>query len=213
LPLPYSDIPQIFALLIGINKYKNPEIRELFGCVNDCNNVRNYLTSCLGVPEGHIVVLTNEAATRHAILSNFESHLVQNSRIKKGDAILFYYAGHGSRIGGPSGWLTSDDKIEMISSYDERTPDSTGKFIHGIPDLTINALMRILAFYKGDNIVRALSSHLYFSCVYIHHRRPYSMRAMQVAFHETLVGFDFYSLRLHVSLMNLIAISGSGQVY
>jgi uncharacterized caspase-like protein len=155
-PLPYSDVVQMYALLIGINKYKNPEIQGLSGCLNDCNNMREYLISRLGVPESHIVVLTNEAATRHAILSNFESHLVQNPRIKKGDAIMFYFAGHGCRVGGPSGWLTSDDQIEMISPYDERTTDSTGELIHGVPDLTINALMRILAFYKGDNIVRAL---------------------------------------------------------
>ena len=154
-PLPYSDAPQTFALLIGINKYKSAEFRELFGCVNDCNNMRNYLTSRLGVPASHIKVLTNGAATRQAILSNFENHLVQNPQIKKGDAIIFYYAGHGSRIEAPSGWPTNDGKIETFCPYDERTQDSNDKYIHGIPDRTVDALTRRLAFYKGDNIVRA----------------------------------------------------------
>jgi Caspase domain len=156
-PLLCSDAPQAFALLIAINKYKNPEIRELSGCVNDCNKMRNYLTSRRGVPESHIIVLTNEAATRQAILSNFESHLVQNPRIKKGDAIIFYYAGHGSRVEAPSGWFTGDNKMETICPYDERTRNSTDELIHGIPDRTIDALFRRLASHKGDNIVRALS--------------------------------------------------------
>ena len=117
--------------------------------------MRNYLTSRCGAPESHVVVLTNEAATRHGILSNFENHLVQNPRIKKGDAIIFYYAGYGSRIDAPSGWFTGDNKVDTICPYDERTQDSNDKFIHGIPDRTIDALMCRLASHKGDNIVRA----------------------------------------------------------
>jgi hypothetical protein len=154
--LRYSDERQIFALIIGINKYKNQEIPELSGCVNDCNNILHFLTSYLCVPQDHIVVLTNEAATRHAILSSFENHLIQNSRIKKGDAMLFFYAGHGSRVEAPSGWLAGDGMIETICPCDERMRGATDDFIHGIPDLTIDGLMRRLAFHKGDNIVCAL---------------------------------------------------------
>jgi hypothetical protein len=141
---------------VGINKYNNDEIPELFGCVNDCNNMSHFLTSYLLVPQSHIVVLTNEAATRHAILSSFESHLVQNDRIRKGDAIVFYYAGHGSRVEAPSGWLAGDNMIETICPCDERTTDANDNPIYGIPDRTIDGLMRRLAFHKGDNIVRGL---------------------------------------------------------
>jgi Caspase domain len=143
-------------LIIGINKYKSQAIPELLGCVNDCNSIHNFLSASLRVPQSHIIVLTNEAATRQAIISNFENHLVQNSRIKKGDAIVFYYAGHGSRVQAPRGWLVGDNMIETICPCDEKMKDANNGVIHGIPDRTIDGLMRRLAFYKGDNIVRIL---------------------------------------------------------
>jgi Caspase domain len=88
--------------------------------------------SSLCVPQSHIVVLTNEGATRYAILSSFENHLVQNNRIKKGDPIVWYYAGHGSRVEAPSGWLTGDNMIETICPYDEQTRDANDDFMHSI---------------------------------------------------------------------------------
>jgi hypothetical protein len=90
---------------------------------------------------------------------------MQNSRIKKGDAMLFFYAGHGSRVEAPSGWLAGDGMIETICPCDERTRDPNDDFIHGIPDRTIDGLMRRLAFQKGDNIVCALSFLLWFQLI------------------------------------------------
>jgi uncharacterized caspase-like protein len=129
---------QIFALLIGINIYKNPKIPELSGCVNDCNNMYHFLTSSLLVPQSHILILTDEAATQHAILSVFENHLVQNQQIKKGDAMIFCFAGHGSRVEAPRAWLARDNMIETICPCDESMKDADGNFIHGIPDRTID---------------------------------------------------------------------------
>jgi hypothetical protein len=44
--------------------------------------------------------------------------------------------------------------IDTICPHDERTLDTNGNHISGIPDRTINGLLRRLAFTKGDNIVR-----------------------------------------------------------
>lgn len=113
-----------------------------------------YLTQSLQVPESQIVSLTNETATRSAILDTFQKHLTNNTEIDNGDAIIFFYAGHGSRVEAPEGWPAIDGKIETICPYDERTYDQNGEMIQGISDRTINALFRGLAAKKGNNIVR-----------------------------------------------------------
>ncbi|PCH38882.1 hypothetical protein WOLCODRAFT_29237 [Wolfiporia cocos MD-104 SS10] len=67
---------RIFALLVGIDKYRNTDIPALSGCVNDCKNFAAFLLENLGVPEGNIRSLHNEAATRDAILGAIDSHLL-----------------------------------------------------------------------------------------------------------------------------------------
>jgi hypothetical protein len=148
LSYPVTKCP-VFALVIGINNYQDGSARTLRGCVNDSNTVFAYLKDTLHVPETNIVLLQNEQATRKQILDTFESHFINNPAITRGNAIIFYFAGHGSRQGAPVDWHSEDNAVETICPYD------VGK-ASGIPDYTFTHLLRQLAFYKGDNIVRAL---------------------------------------------------------
>jgi hypothetical protein len=77
--------------------------------------------------------------------------------IEEGDAIVIFYAGHGSRVGAPTGWMSSDDIIETLCPHDERTIHKTGEAIHGIPDRTINAILYDLSSVKGNNIVSVIA--------------------------------------------------------
>ncbi len=44
--------PQVYALLVGIDRYKNPrEAPHLRGCVADAESMRSLLINRLGVPE------------------------------------------------------------------------------------------------------------------------------------------------------------------
>jgi hypothetical protein len=96
----------------------------------------------------------NKSATRAAIIDAFHKHLTTNTNIDEGDAILFFYAGHGTRVNAPEDWPATDGKIETLCPHDERMEDDKGDKICGIPDRTINAMLRELAAKKGDNIVR-----------------------------------------------------------
>ncbi|KAJ7027245.1 hypothetical protein C8F04DRAFT_1122868 [Mycena alexandri] len=97
--------------------------------------------------------LENEAATRQDILHNFHSHLIENIDINPGDAIIFYFAGHGSRVTAPAGWQSNDDLIETICPYDQRVSvNGVTQGVPGIPDITIAALLRELARNRGNNI-------------------------------------------------------------
>ncbi|KAJ7137993.1 peptidase C14, caspase domain-containing protein [Mycena epipterygia] len=142
----------VYAFIIGINEYQSNRIRNLEGCENDAQTIKSFLTDRFHLPESQIVFLLNADATRNAILENFQTHLIDNSSIEKDDAIIIYFAGHGSRVKAPESWSSMDGKIETLVPYDERTKTLDGEDIHGIPDRTINMLLSRLAREKGNNI-------------------------------------------------------------
>jgi len=72
---------------------------DLEGAVNDVTAVAEILVSRYGFHRQEVHLLTNEQASRQAILQAFEAHLVRPT--KKGDVCFFYYAGHGSQEANP----------------------------------------------------------------------------------------------------------------
>ena len=137
---------RLFALIIGINKYQDENIRNLKGCVSDSENVFRFLTESLHADPLHIKHLRDSEATRKGILSAFEEHLINNAHIQQNDAIVFYFAGHGSYEIPEENYLAGST-METICPYDDRIG------VRGIPDRTIASLMRRLAALKGNNIV------------------------------------------------------------
>ncbi|KIJ36099.1 hypothetical protein M422DRAFT_261646 [Sphaerobolus stellatus SS14] len=151
-PVVIEDKRNIFALIIGINVYADATvISSLKGPVPDAQAFRDYLLKDLHVSQENIKILLNQEATRSQIIEGFLA-LQGNARIKKGDAIVIFYAGHGLEADSPPGWESGDpdNKIQMILPYDFTKQD--GYDIHGIPDRTIAALLDGLAEAKGDNI-------------------------------------------------------------
>ncbi|KIM41910.1 hypothetical protein M413DRAFT_410348 [Hebeloma cylindrosporum] len=136
--------PQLFALLIGINDYD--QIRPLRGAVPDIIAVKEYLESHLKVPQDQIQTLLNRAASRDAIIEGFKQ-LESGERIKEGDPIFIYFAGHGSEIPDPEGGPAKMQAI-VPQNYCERPGDE----VPAILDRTIGALLAKIADKKGDNI-------------------------------------------------------------
>ncbi|KAJ6603005.1 caspase domain-containing protein [Mycena sp. CBHHK59/15] len=148
-----------FALIIGIDEYEFPTIKNLSGCVNDGKSFQASLTKIFGpAPESAILFLENASATRAAILSSFRTHLIENPQIERGDPIIIYYAGHGSRVSAPMEWYSPSGFVETICPSDESIFGPEGRVIPGIPDRTINALLRMLAGEKGNNITLVCDS-------------------------------------------------------
>ncbi|HEX3576949.1 MAG TPA: caspase family protein, partial [Thermoanaerobaculia bacterium] len=101
--------PHRRALLIGINDYTASTLAahprsapapgrdwpNLGGAVNDVNTMRDMLVALYGFDRNGIVTLTDQAATREAILVGIEQLV---NAAAKDDVILFYYAGHGSQV-------------------------------------------------------------------------------------------------------------------
>jgi hypothetical protein len=104
------------ALIVGINDYApiGSGGPDLNGCVNDARDMANTLVICGFVPS-QIRILTNQNATRANIL-NYLKSLVSTS--VKGDSLVFYYSGHGTRVANIGADLEIDGLDEAICPHD-----------------------------------------------------------------------------------------------
>ena len=101
------------ALLIGINYKDNSTTDDdLYGCVNDCFNIRKKLNN-MGFKDENIIMLINSDATKSNIKSQI-NNLVNLSQKKELD-IWFSYSGHG---GGSFSYFEKDNQKEYICPDD-----------------------------------------------------------------------------------------------
>lgn len=80
------------ALIIGINKYQY--IGELPGCVKDATNIQQTFANLNIYQYSQTRILTDEQATRQAILDGLEW---LSAGGQPGDKVLFYFSGHGAQ--------------------------------------------------------------------------------------------------------------------
>ena len=139
---------RIFAYIIGINDYQAKKVPNLRACVEDGKKFEDFLRSRFRDQPLQIQSLYNKEATHDAMLSLF-TEASANPSIQKGDLVIFFYAGHGSRMPGPKGW---EGRIESICPCDVDTIKD-GKAIYGIPDFVIGTLMTDLANTREANVV------------------------------------------------------------
>ncbi|NJD19734.1 MAG: hypothetical protein FIA95_10700, partial [Gemmatimonadetes bacterium] len=85
---------RVFAAVIGIGDYGNPEIPDLEYAVADAEAFRTYLREELGVPESRIFTLLDEGASFQAMRRLFRTDLRREAG--PNDQIIIYYAGHGA---------------------------------------------------------------------------------------------------------------------
>jgi hypothetical protein len=110
--------------------------------------MKTLLSDRFHVPDDQIKLLLDESATRDAIIS----YLREGFTHADCDAIVIYFAGHGSRIAAPPDWPYGDQKIETICPYDIGLKDpKTRKRICGIEDFRFNILLHELAARKKNN--------------------------------------------------------------
>ena len=81
------------ALIVGINDYQ--KINDLKGCLNDVQNMRDFLKDYKEFKIENIRVLTDGRATKQNIINRL-NWLVEGS--KSGDVLVFHFSGHGSQI-------------------------------------------------------------------------------------------------------------------
>ena len=118
-----------YALLVGISKYKKPELSLQFAH-EDANLFDKLLESPLGggLPPDQILLLMNEQATTAAVRNGFQDFLKR--RAGKNDTVIILVAGHGTvEIPG--------SKNAFILTYDSDPQDLTST---ALPMAEIRAL-------------------------------------------------------------------------
>jgi hypothetical protein len=139
----------LYALLVGIDKYPNPGDR-LNGCVNDIEAVEKFLINRLDERYSpHIEKLIDKQATRQAVIDKFENHLCQEGR---DDVVLFYFCGHGSQeLAEPEFDALEYEKepgkkkLETVVCYDSRTVHEDGTEIRDLADKEVRYLIAQVA--------------------------------------------------------------------
>src|SRR6185369_10186778 len=103
------------AVLVGINDYSAShttagarDLSNLNGAVNDVLLLKEMLVVLYGFERRDVVTLTDQEATRTAILGAIDRHLAAPA--SAGDVLLFYFAGHGSQA--PNSLSDEADKLD-----------------------------------------------------------------------------------------------------
>ncbi|KAK0186894.1 peptidase C14, caspase domain-containing protein, partial [Armillaria mellea] len=144
------------AVLIGIDAYESNPLR---GCVRDTLMVERYLTEDLSVPKHRIQRLLG--SNEHTSLDSYHIPtrvniiqtllgLINNAEIQKGDNIIIYFSGHGSRYSTAGYCANTNDSIESLCPID-RT-ESNGSHIPDISDREINKVLQNISRAKGHHV-------------------------------------------------------------
>lgn len=139
-----ASAPHLYALLVGVDRYKNASVPNLRGCVADVRAMHTFLTTRLRIPEKSIQLLISDGgelpemrATRQNILDAWQTLLDQ---VEKDDQLFFHYSGHGAQARSidPN---EADGYDETLVPYDSRDVDETGAPVYDILDKELAALI------------------------------------------------------------------------
>ena len=103
------------ALLIGINyETNNTSDDDLRGCVNDVNNLQDYLLDNCMFTKDQMTLLTGADATKENIINELNEmvHFAHNNVISE---LWLSYSGHGSQV---NSFTESDGKNEVLCPVD-----------------------------------------------------------------------------------------------
>lgn len=82
-----------YAVLIGIDKYLDPEIPQLKNAVSDARGIRKVLEQRYKFDQ--FIALYNEEATQKRIMELFKDELAD--KVSEDDAVFIFWAGHGTQ--------------------------------------------------------------------------------------------------------------------
>ena len=132
-----------WALIVGVSEYPG-DIQDLLFPRDDAQAIRDLLVSSAGVREDHIRLLTDNGAgenkaTKQNVFAAIDNHLAP--RVKEGDEILVFFAGHGIARG-----LGSDARSYFLpADVDAQTKDSLER-----TSIDLEELARKLSMLKAS---------------------------------------------------------------
>ncbi|MBK8974639.1 MAG: caspase family protein [Planctomycetes bacterium] len=138
------------ALVIAIQDYQpraDGRYGPLSGTRNDAELFAALLTARFGFPAEDVRTLFDRDATLDGIVAAFREHLL--ARARRGDEVVVYYAGHGSRVPDRSG-LETDELDSTFVAWDSRRDGRDGEA--DLTDDAVHTLVRDLIERTGCQV-------------------------------------------------------------
>jgi tetratricopeptide (TPR) repeat protein len=141
-----------WALVIGVDKYVDPQISPLHGAANDARLLADALIRYGGFPQDQVIVLsTDQPIERQPTRVNVLRRLSNlASAAPKDGLLLVSFAGHGMERGGQAFLLPSDAQISDSLSFLEDTALSVNRMKDLIKNTGVGQVMILLDACRND---------------------------------------------------------------
>lgn len=144
------DQPQFYALFVGIDNYRSPNVTDLRGCVNDVTAMARFVKTKLNLADANIRLYTanergdeppDQLASRANILAGFEWLMGQ---AKAKDQVFIHYSGHGSQAPTVDPNNEPDGLDETLVPCDSRMVGPDGRPVYDVLDKEIKTYIDLI---------------------------------------------------------------------
>ena len=141
-----------WALVIGVDKYQDPQISPLKGSDNDARLIADALVRYAGFPQDQVILLaTNQPLERQPTRVNILRRLSNlSTAVPKDGLLLISFAGHGMERGGHAFLLPSDAQISDQISFLEETAISINRVKERIKETGVAQVVVMLDACRND---------------------------------------------------------------
>jgi tetratricopeptide (TPR) repeat protein len=141
-----------WALVIGVDKYMDPQISPLKGSDNDARLIANALVRYAGFPQDQVILLSTDQPTeRQPTRVNILRRLSNlSTAVPKDGLLLVSFAGHGMERSGQAFLLPSDAQISDQISFLEETAISMNRVKERIKDTGVGQVVVLLDACRND---------------------------------------------------------------
>lgn len=144
--------PKRWALVIGVDKYQDPQISPLKGSDNDARLIADALVRYAGFPKDQVILLsTDQPLERQPSRVNILRRLSNlSTAVPKDGLLVVSFAGHGMERGGHAFLLPSDAQISDQISFLEETALSTARIKERIKETGVAQVLLLLDACRND---------------------------------------------------------------
>jgi tetratricopeptide (TPR) repeat protein len=144
--------PKRWALVIGVDKYMDPQISPLKGSDNDARLIADALVRYAGFPQDQVILLsTAQPMERQPTRVNILRRLSNlSTAVPKDGLLLISFAGHGMERGGQAFLMPSDAQISDQISFIEETAISINRVKERIKETGVGQVLVLLDACRND---------------------------------------------------------------
>lgn len=141
-----------WALVIGVDKYIDPQISQLKGSDNDARQISDALVRYAGFPQDQVILLsTSQPIERQPTRVNILRRLSNlSTTVPKDGMLLVSFAGHGMERGGQAFLLPADAQISDQISFLEETAISMSRVKTWIKETGVSQVVLLLDACRND---------------------------------------------------------------